>query len=86
MPLTLIKKICAQALEGLAYLHDRNPAVIHRDLKCDNIFLVGSSGDIKLGDFGLSTESSIARSVVGTLGFMAPEQVMARPYTSKVDI
>ena len=47
------------------------PAVIHRDIKCDNIFIQGKS--IKIGDLGLATTDG--RSVLGTPEFMAPEMV-----------
>eukprot|EP00983_Pelagomonas_calceolata_P057429 1145058-Pelagomonas_calceolata.AAC.2 len=35
--------------------HGHNPPIIHRDLKCDNIFVNGASGVIKIGDLGLAT-------------------------------
>ena len=39
--LKVIKKWCRQILNGLNYLHSHNPPIIHRDLKCDNIFING---------------------------------------------
>ena len=60
-------------LEGLAYLHKNDPPIIHRDIKCDNIFINSNSGDIKIGDLGLSTRNTHADSVLGTPEFMAPE-------------
>ncbi|VFQ79032.1 unnamed protein product [Cuscuta campestris] len=70
-----IKKWARQILQGLHYLHSQNPPVIHRDVKCDNIFINGNSGEVKIGDFGLATMmmQPTARSVVGTAEFMAPE-------------
>jgi serine/threonine protein kinase len=43
--------------------------VIHRDLKCDNIFIDGASGKIKIGDLGLATlkTNSHKESVIGVL-------------------
>lgn len=42
-----------QILMGLDHIHEKK--VIHRDLKCENIFLTGLKGDvIKIGDFGIS--------------------------------
>lgn len=68
--LRIIKKWCTQILEGLAYLHGQNPPIIHRDLKCDNIFLMGGTGDIRIGDLGLSTQVAEERdrtySILGT--------------------
>ncbi|GJM41003.1 MAG: hypothetical protein DHS20C20_12850 [Ardenticatenaceae bacterium] len=63
-----------QALEALAYLHQRG--IIHRDLKPDNMLVV--DGQLKLLDFGLAVEHDIAsqqdaKTVVGTISYMAPE-------------
>ncbi len=51
----IFKRWAIQILNGLAYLHSQDPPIIHRDLKCDNIFINGTSGDLRIGDFGLST-------------------------------
>lgn len=63
-----IKKWARQILRGLHFLHSHNPPVIHRDLKCDNIFINGNHGEVKLGDLGLATimEQPTARSVIGS--------------------
>ncbi|XP_021730607.1 probable serine/threonine-protein kinase WNK5 [Chenopodium quinoa] len=45
-----IKKWCRQILTGLDFLHSQNIPIIHNNLKCENIFVVGKSGTIKLGD------------------------------------
>ncbi|KAI5384233.1 putative serine/threonine-protein kinase wnk6, variant 3 [Lathyrus oleraceus] len=60
---------------GLNYLHSHNPPIIHRDLKCDNIFINGHQGEVKIGDLGLATllTRANAKSVIGTPEFMAPE-------------
>ncbi|VVA98140.1 unnamed protein product [Arabis nemorensis] len=64
-----------QILMGLRYLHSQEPPIIHRDLKCDNIFINGNHGEVKIGDLGLATvmEQANAKSVIGTPEFMAPE-------------
>ena len=49
-----VKHWCRQILEGLLYLHSHDPPVIHRDLKCDNIFVNGNQGEVKIGDLGLA--------------------------------
>lgn len=62
-----IKNWARQVLQGLEYLHSQNPPIIHRDLKCDNIFVNGNHGEIKIGDLGLATimEQPTAKSVIG---------------------
>ncbi|CEP00868.1 non-specific serine/threonine protein kinase [Plasmodiophora brassicae] len=85
--LKVIKKWCRQILQGLCYLHSKTPPIIHRDLKCDNIFINGSTGDIRIGDLGLSTmrNATHVASVLGTPEFMAPE-LYDEWYTEKVDV
>lgn len=51
----VLKRWAWQILCGLVYLHGHNPPIIHRDLKCDNIFINGSQGVVKIGDLGLAT-------------------------------
>ena len=51
----IAKRWAIQILKGLQYLHSQDPPIIHRDLKCDNIFINGTSGDLRIGDLGLST-------------------------------
>ena len=64
----VLKNWCRQILKGLLFLHSRSPPVIHRDLKCDNIFIAGPTGAVKIGDLGLATlkKQSFAKSVIGT--------------------
>ncbi len=52
---SVLKRWAYQILQGLLYLHGHDPPVIHRDLKCDNIFVNGNTGVIKIGDLGLAT-------------------------------
>ncbi|KAA8531033.1 hypothetical protein F0562_005742 [Nyssa sinensis] len=70
-----VKCWARQILMGLKYLHSQDPPIIHRDLKCDNIFINGNQGEVKIGDLGLATvmQQANARSVIGTPEFMAPE-------------
>ena len=62
-----IKSWARQILHGLQYLHSHNPPILHRDLKCDNIFVNGNQGEVKIGDLGLATvmQQATARSVIG---------------------
>ncbi|XAR54669.1 Non-specific serine/threonine protein kinase [Bertholletia excelsa] len=82
-----VKHWCRQILKGLAYLHSHEPPVIHRDLKCDNIFINGNQGEVKIGDLGFAAilQKSRAAHCVGTPEFMAPE-VYAEDYNELVDI
>ncbi|XP_016733398.2 probable serine/threonine-protein kinase WNK9 isoform X3 [Gossypium hirsutum] len=82
-----VKHWCRQILKGLMYLHSRDPPVIHRDLKCDNIFINGNQGEVKIGDLGLAAilRKSHAARCVGTPEFMAPE-VYEEEYNELVDI
>ncbi|GAA0158717.1 non-receptor serine/threonine protein kinase [Lithospermum erythrorhizon] len=82
-----VKQWCRQILEGLHYLHSHDPPVIHRDLKCDNIFINGNQGQVKIGDLGLAAilQKSHAAHCVGTPEFMAPE-VYLEEYNELVDI
>ncbi|XP_022946636.1 probable serine/threonine-protein kinase WNK9 [Cucurbita moschata] len=82
-----VKHWCRQILRGLHYLHSHEPPVIHRDLKCDNIFVNGNQGEVKIGDLGLAAilRKSHADHCVGTPEFMAPE-VYAEAYNELVDI
>ncbi|GMH11318.1 hypothetical protein Nepgr_013159 [Nepenthes gracilis] len=82
-----VKHWCRQILKGLLYLHSHDPPVIHRDLKCDNIFVNGNQGEVKIGDLGLAAilRKSYAAHCVGTPEFMAPE-VYEEEYNELVDI
>ena len=81
-----VKELAKSLLEILIYLHEQEPLVIHRDIKPSNILLHGRSahtvGQVYLVDFG-SVQNQAAKfggtiTVVGTYGYMAPEQFGGR--------
>ncbi|CEP18945.1 hypothetical protein [Parasitella parasitica] len=83
----IVKRWCRQILKGLVYLHGHQPTIIHRDIKCDNIFINGAHGEIKIGDMG-TAEMKVDKkyTVIGTPEFMAPEMYEEKGYSEKVDI
>ncbi|EEF29545.1 probable serine/threonine-protein kinase WNK10 [Ricinus communis] len=86
-----IKNWARQILRGLHYLHSQNPPIIHRDLKCDNVFVNGNNGEVKIGDLGLAlvmnpNQPTAPTVMIGTPEFMAPELYLDEEYNELVDI
>jgi eukaryotic-like serine/threonine-protein kinase len=99
LPLRLALEYSLQIVQGLIAAHDRR--IIHRDLKPENLF-VTTEGRIKILDFGVAKLQSgpdesgrtvedlttITRSgmVLGTVAYMAPEQLRGKPVDHRSDI
>lgn len=83
----LIASILHGVLKGLEYLHANKK--IHRDIKAGNI-LLDHSGNVKIADFGVSTELlntfSNKDTVIGTPFWMSPEVIAKSKYNKKTDI
>lgn len=82
------RSVAIQVLKALQFMHD-TAGVIHRDVKASNVLLMGD-GQAKLADVGLSKILSEAgtssNAVFGTFAYAAPELLLGRRCTTKVDI
>jgi eukaryotic-like serine/threonine-protein kinase len=80
-----VQGIAVQVLGILSYLHNLIPAVIHRDIKPQNL-IRNTDGHISLVDFGAVQDTyhtvTGGSTVVGTYGYMAPEQFCGQAYFS----
>lgn len=89
IPMSLSRKLdlAIDMCEGVEYAHDHG--VIHRDLKPANIFIT-NSGAVKILDFGLArlitSELTNSNMMMGTLNYMAPEQVRGERADHRSDI
>lgn len=83
-----ILEIFAQIMLGIQYIHSPSIHILHRDIKAANVFLF-KNGLVKIGDFGVSREISVADpalTFVGTPYFMSPELLRGLPYGFPSDI
>ena len=85
-----IIEMAQQTALGLSAAHERG--IVHRDIKPANLWLQTPQQRIKILDFGLALagtgvdELSETGSVVGTLGYLAPEQASNEPVDERIDL
>ncbi len=85
LPLSVVVEQIKQVALALQFAHDAK--FIHRDIKPENM-LIGRNNEILLGDFGIavvahSTRSQRTQDIIGTVDYMAPEQIRGHPSTSE---
>jgi len=97
LPARKAVETAVQIAQGLSAAHEKG--IIHRDLKPDNVFIM-KNGHVKILDFGLAklarnrdevggatlTEATDAGTVLGTVGYMSPEQVLGKPLDARSDL
>ena len=97
VPVRKSVEICSQIALGLSAAHEKG--IIHRDLKPENLWLT-KDGHVKILDFGLAKllpekpvsgdlttlTDTTSTKVMGTLGYMSPEQVRGKPLDQRTDI
>jgi len=96
LPVRKAVEIAVQIARGLGAAHDKQ--IVHRDLKPENIFIL-RDGQVKILDFGLAREMTPnsgatetraaitdAGVAMGTVGYMAPEQIRAQPVDGRTDL
>ncbi|EQC27782.1 TKL protein kinase [Saprolegnia diclina VS20] len=82
LSVTELVEIATGVADAMKYLHAQSPAIIHRDLKSQNV-LLDMRGVVKLCDFGLVCTKE---TTAGTPAYMPPELLAGRPFSKAVDV
>ncbi len=94
-PLPVAVSLIQQVAEGLGFAHrksatDGSPLlIVHRDVSPHNV-MISFEGEVKVIDFGIAksegrSHATAASSVLGKLGYMAPEQARGEPVDARAD-
>jgi serine/threonine-protein kinase len=89
LPLDRVIRYGSQICQALHHAH--HSSIIHRDLKPENIMITAEQDEVKVVDFGLARlgdDMHLTREgcILGTIPYMAPEQIMAREIVSQTDM
>lgn len=98
LPWTEALEHVVRIAEALEVAHGQEPPIVHRDLKPENVMLVCAEGEeadgvptgLKVMDFGVAKVLAAANATntqsIGTLQYMSPEQIDARPIDGRADL
>ncbi|KAK4773213.1 hypothetical protein SAY87_028232 [Trapa incisa] len=87
LPFKTVIKLALDLARGLCYLHSER--IVHRDVKAENM-LLDTKQNLKIADFGVARveaqNPSDMTGETGTLGYMAPEVLVGKPYNRSCDV